>query len=40
MLSGKHANIGNTVGMIRTIHKLSTDPKLAEEITKLFIFLI
>ena len=36
MLEGKHANIGNTVGMVKSIHKLTTDPKLAEEITKLF----
>ncbi len=36
MLDGKHANIGNTVGMLKEIHKLTDGPEMAEEITKLF----
>jgi hypothetical protein len=36
MLDAKHANIGNTIGMVKEIHKLSNDPKLADEITLLF----
>jgi hypothetical protein len=36
MLDPKHKNIGATVGMVKEIHKLSHDPLLAEELTKLF----
>jgi len=36
MLSGKHANIGATVGMLKFIHKLTPDAKMAEELARLF----
>ena len=36
MLDSKHANIGNTIGMLKEIHTLSEDPEIAAEITKLF----